>query len=360
MNEIERQIEGDFEEENKVVKEENNNIKFKNSYNRNNDKNNKIILYVLLSVLVFVLLDVIIYFVFLRSDDNSNNAIDNDNSIVDDVITDNVSGDLEENNIAYVTCDDNAALLNVRNSPTGDIIDGLSCYKEITIEDEVAGTDNCPKWYKISYKKRGSNYTGYSCSTYIKKNSIGNDITDMIELLIDKANNYYEGNVLKAYCGYNLSNEKKEIEFEDDGNIMKGEYIKSEYNSLNELKNFLLSFMDESVFTTKLFLSDINNPKYYDNYYEIDGNLYCRNYSGKGWMSYYTGNYDYEVVDVTDNKISINIAYEYLNDNITDDDKCNLNNLVSCTNSKFNYDLGKIIIEKDNDDYIITKMDFHK
>jgi len=33
--------------------------------------------------------------------------------------------------------------LNVRNSTSGDIIDGLSCYKEVTIEEELPGTDNC-------------------------------------------------------------------------------------------------------------------------------------------------------------------------------------------------------------------------
>ena len=203
MNDIERQIEGDFDEEDRDIKEEDNNIKFKNSYNRNNDKNNKIILYVLLVVLFFGLLGFIIYFLFVRSDNNSNNDVDNDNSIVNDVITDNVSGDLEQGGTAYVSCDDNTALLNVRNSPTGDIIDGLSCYKEIIIEDEVGGTDNCSKWYKISYQKRGSNYTGYSCSTYIKKNDISNDIKSMVELLINKANDYYEGNVLKVFCGYN-------------------------------------------------------------------------------------------------------------------------------------------------------------
>ena len=32
----------------------------------------------------------------------------------------------KEENIGYVSCDDNTSLLNVRNSTTGDIIDGLS------------------------------------------------------------------------------------------------------------------------------------------------------------------------------------------------------------------------------------------
>ena len=31
----------------------------------------------------------------------------------------------KEENIGYVSCDDNTSLLNVRNSTTGDIIDGI-------------------------------------------------------------------------------------------------------------------------------------------------------------------------------------------------------------------------------------------
>ena len=43
----------------------------------------------------------------------------------------------KEENIGYVSCDDNTALLNVRNSTSGDIIDGLSCYKQVNIEEEL-------------------------------------------------------------------------------------------------------------------------------------------------------------------------------------------------------------------------------
>ena len=357
MNDIERQIEEDFVDENKEIEEGDNTIKNKFIFNKNNDNKRKKIIYLIICAFLVVIFAIFIYLIVLKKDDNNNKV--NNKTSVDNNITENMDNNLVKDNTAYVTCDDNTALLNVRNSPTGDIIDGLSCYKEIIIEEELEGTDNCSKWYKINYKKRGSNYTGYSCATYIKKNEINNDIKNLVVELIDKANNYYENNFLKSYCGPNILDEKKEITFDEDGVQMTGIYIKSEYKSLEELKTYLLSFMDEALFTSKLKLSDFNNPKYYDDYYEIDGNLYCRNYSGKGWMTYYTGNYDYEVVRFTDSNIDVNIAYEYLDKEIIDD-KCNLTNLSSCTNSKFNYELGKATIKNIDGNYIITDINFHK
>ena len=167
-------------------------------------------------------------------------------------------------------------------------------------------------------------------------------------MFIDKANEYYDNSVLTAYCG-DTDGSKKTISFSDN---MTGEYVKSSYKNIDELKNYLYSFMDKNLIKVKLELSDINNPKYYDNYYEIDGSLYCRNYAGKGWLTYYTGNYDIEITSYSDNKISVNIAYQYINEN----SNCKLDNLSSCSRSDFVYEIGKINI----DNGIITKMDFHK
>ena len=79
--------------------------------------------------------------------------------------------------------------------------------------------------------------------------------------LIDKAQEYYDNSGLKAYCG--STNGTKTIDFDDN---MTGEYVKSEYKTLEELKNYLYSFLDKSLIKQKLELSDINKPKYYDNY----------------------------------------------------------------------------------------------
>ena len=120
--------------------------------------------------------------------------------------------------------------------------------------------------------------------------------------------------------------------------------------------------MDNSLIDTNLKLSDYNNPKMYDNYYEIDGSLYCRGYSGKGYRTLYTGNYNLEIANVTDSRIDVNIAYEYITEKTDqkENNKCTTDNLSSCKNSDFEYKLGKIVINKKEDKYIINKMDFHE
>lgn len=341
MNDIEKQI----EEVDNDIKEEEDNIKLKLNHNRNDDKKKKIIMYVVIGLLSVLLIVALVY-IFMNKDMSSNTNNDKENEEktnneqkpVDNIIN---------NKLGYVSCDDNTALLNVRNSTGGNIIDGLSCYKEVTIEEELEGTEACSNWYKISYSKNSSNYTGYACGTYIKKLEVSESTIKEVKSLIDKANNYYDNSILKAYCG--KSSTSKTIEFE---NNMTGEYVKSQYKNIDELKNYLLSFLDKDLIKLKLELSDIDNPKYYDNYYEIDGSLYCRNYSGKGWLSYYTNNYDIEVTSVNNDKINVNIAYEY----IDEDSNCKLDELSKCSRSDFVYEIGKITIENN----IITKMDFHK
>lgn len=332
-------------EEKEMMKEEDN-IKYKLNRNSDDEKKRKIIAYMIIGILS-ILLTVLLIYTFLNNDEADNNL---DNNNYDEVVNgtlDNTDEESNQNNLGYVSCDDNTALLNVRNSTNGNIIDGLSCYKEVTIEEELDGTSTCSKWYKISYIKNGSSYTGYSCAKYIKKLEVSETVLNKTKELIDKANDYYDNNMLKVYCGN--TNGTKIIKFKDN---MTGEYVKSEYKNIDELKNYLLSFLDKNLIGTKLELSDINNPKYYDNYYEIEGNLYCRNYYDKGWLTGYTNNYNIEITSVTDNKINVNIAYEY----IDEDSNCDIKDLSKCNKSDFVYELGKITIENN----IITRMSFHK
>ncbi|MGM9882427.1 MAG: hypothetical protein ACI31S_06265 [Bacilli bacterium] len=347
MDDIEREIEG--EEREKMTIDRN--------LNSSNKKNKKVILIILIGIII--ILGVILTIYFVGKDKKESNNKSNDNIVNKDEENKSESEDEEIKTISYVSCDDNTSLLNVRSSVSGDIIDGLSCFKEVTIEEELEATENCAKWYRISYQKRGKSYTGYSCGTYIKKNEINNKTIITVQNLIDKALEYRENSLLKAYCGKTTGS--KEIELSSGSDKMTGEYLKSEYKTIDDLKEYLLSFMDESLIELKLELSDINNPKYYDNYYEIDGNLYCRNYSNKGYNTLYTGNYDFEITSVTDNKINVTISYEYLTEDASNNSECkNVEDLSECPNSKFTYSLGKIVIEKKEDNYIITKIDFYK
>ena len=235
MNDIEKQIEGisDDNIEDTNNKEEDDTIKGRINSNRDDDKKKKIIMYIVIGILLFVLVGLIL-FILLDKEEPIN---DNVNNIDETVNGDTLDEEEDSVKLGYVSCDDNTALLNVRNSTSGDIIDGLSCYKEVTIDEELVGTDVCDKWYKISYDKNGNSYTGYACGTYIKKLEISEDILNNTRMLIDKANDYYEGSALKAYCGDN-DGSKKTIMFSDN---MTGEYVKSQYKNLDELKNYLLS-----------------------------------------------------------------------------------------------------------------------
>ena len=163
-----------------------------------------------------------------KDSDNNDNRNDKNNDVVEDN-----KDNKEDSAISYVACDGNTALLNVRNSVTGDIIDGLSCYQEVKIEEELEGNDACDKWYKISYKKRDNNYTGYACGTYIKKSNVKESTISKVKEIIDKANEYYEKTMVMPYCG-NTTDVKditfKNLSFQNDSDCLKERF--SSFKSL--------------------------------------------------------------------------------------------------------------------------------
>ena len=341
MDNMEKQIEGI--EEYEVIDMEDDTIKRRINRNRDDDKKKKIILYVIIGILLLLLGGLLVYVIFSNKDNEKDVNNNNNNEVV--------NGEIEEVdkdvNIGYVSCDDNTALLNVRNSTTGSIVDGLSCYKEVAIEEELEGTDACDKWYKVIYDKNGSNYTGYVCGTYIKMLDIDKTVLRDSRNIIDKVLEYYKANTTGVYCG--RSGSSKILPFD---NGMTGKYVKSEFKDIEELKSYVLSFLDEDLISIRLELSDIDDSKYYDNYYEIDGSLYCRNYVGSGVSSYYTGNYDIEVTSYSEDKTMVNIVYQYINK----DSDCKLEDISSCKRNDFIYEIGKVSII----DGIVTKIDFYK
>ena len=135
-------------------------IKKRKVINNNHDK--KKIIIILITIFVLLVFGIIFFLIFTSKDKDTNTA-DDDIKLQDDLPPE------KKENLGYVLCDDNTALLNVRNSITGEIVDGLSCYKEVVIEQELSGTENCSKWYKINYQKHDSAYTGYVCSSYIRE-----------------------------------------------------------------------------------------------------------------------------------------------------------------------------------------------
>lgn len=342
-----------FDDKKKKKRKEDDIIRF-SKRGIDSDKKRNIIIIILI-VIAIILIGVIGFLILTKKDNKSSNEDDNNTQEV-------VKEDEKEETgkkVFYVSCDDNTAPLNVRNSISGDIIDGLTCFKEVEILEEAGSTDACDKWYKINYQKKGSSYTGYACGKYIKESISDSTSMKKMKEVIDKANKYYEDNQVMVYCGETTGT--KTIQIEEDSHTFDGQYLKSEFKSIDELKKHILTFIDESLIKVKLEVADYNNPKMYDNYYEIDGNLYCRDYSGKGILKFYTGNYDIEVVSETDNNVNLKIVYEYIDENKLDEDdsKCSLANKASCPSSYLKYVIKNITLSKDNGNYIVTKMEFH-
>ena len=353
MEDIEKEIAGEEVLDDKEEKKEDGTITFGRNSNDSDKKRNIII--IALVLLAIVLIGVIGFLILGKKGTKENND-DTKSSETEEVIKEEKE-DVSKK-VFYVSCDDNTSLLNVRNSNSGDIIDGLSCFKEVEVLEEAGSTESCDKWYRVSYEKRGNSYTWYVCSKYIKESTSDSSSLKKIREVIDKANKYYEDNQVMVYCGE--TNGTKNIEIDQDGHSFDGQYLKSEFKSIEELKKHLLTFLDESLIKIKLEVSDYNNPKMYDNYFVIDDNLYCRNYSGKGWLTYYTGNYDFEIVSETDTTVNLKVAYEYLDeDKLDEESKCSLQNISSCSNSYFKYVIKDITLSKNNGSYIVTKIDFH-
>lgn len=347
MNDIEKEIEGvnDYE----LNKDGGFNINNRQK-DFNDNKRKKIVLIVTIILIILLIGGFTIYYLLNKLGANKNN-----NTSVEDTNKE-TKEEIKEETISYVSCDDNTSLLNVRNSTSGTIIDGLSCFKNVSIEEKATGDDNCPLWYKVSYQKRENSYTGYVCSKYIKEITLSSNTKKIIDDLISKAMDYAVNSTSKAYCGETSST--KTIEFKTEDDSITGEYLKSKYKSLDELKSYLSSFMSDSLIKKELKLSDINNPKYLDDYYEIDDNLYCRNYSASGLIATYTGNYDIEIVSSSDNKIEGKIAYEYITEEAIKDGKCTISNISKCNNADITYEISNFIIDKQDNNYIITKLTF--
>ena len=138
-------------------------------------------------VLILTLIGVIIFLLLNGKDKKEEDSKDKKD---DKEVKEEDKKEEEDNKTkkAYVSCSDNTSLLNVRKEPEKDIIDGLACFKEVTILEEKDKTDNCDKWYKISYEIADTSREGYVCSTYIKEDNTSDSTKREVKELIGKAN----------------------------------------------------------------------------------------------------------------------------------------------------------------------------
>ena len=198
----EKKSNNDFFENKKILKNNNN----------RRENNNKIII-IILAIVVVLLTAFVIYTLLIKD----RNTITTSKEKNEDGTKENIIIEEENDNTGYVMCDTNTSSLNVRNSIDGDIIDSLSCFKEVIIEEIAGESENCKKWYKIGYTKKGSNYTGYACGTYIKDVTTKSSTIKAVKEVIEKANNYYEKVLLLPWCGKTSDSKKITIEDKREG-----------------------------------------------------------------------------------------------------------------------------------------------
>ena len=68
-----------------------------------------------------------------------------------------------------------------------------------------------------------------------------------------------EDNQTLVYCGE--TDGTKTVKIETDGKTFDGQYAKSKFKSLEELKKYVLTFLDESLIKVKFELGDIDKAK---------------------------------------------------------------------------------------------------
>lgn len=166
-------------------------------------------------------------------------------------------------------------------------------------------------------------------------------------LMFDKASSFYLSTLLttKSFCGESFNN----------NNIVLDEvtYNKaSKYSSIQEVKNYLLSFLSSSMVDSAV--TDFG-------YKEIDGQLYCLASSGKGFLSDYTGNKKISVVNIDERKINYSIEFVFT-DRSSGNNSCQADmlnkslDLSLCSDSDLIKVSADFVIEKNEDGrWIVTK-----
>lgn len=196
--------------------------------------------------------------------------------------------------------------------------------------------------------------------------------------LYDKATEIYESWVLIPYCGV-ARNEIKEgdIEILGDSNYGNGSYYKSNFTSLDDLKNHLKQWLSEDIINEKVVKSYVLNGETYYNYVEDlsllskqdthyayidyvlkDNTLYCRLDTGKGWLTLYQDEYDIKVDKIEENKITYTITSTYAKQ----DSDCYLgmSDSKTCKEEDLEYKNTTFVIEKNTTgNFVVSEYTLH-
>lgn len=195
--------------------------------------------------------------------------------------------------------------------------------------------------------------------------------------LYDKATEIYSVWVLRPYCGVATSDiQNQELVKLGDSGYGNGNYYKSNFSSLDSLKDYLKQWLSGEIVNDKVRKSyEWNDKTYYDyvedtsllysgddytyvDYVLKDGSLYCRFDVGKGWLSLYQDEYDIEVDSIENNKITYTITSTYVKNNA----KCNLGTLGTkdCTEADYEYVDTSFVIERNSKgNFVVAEFTLH-
>lgn len=187
----------------------------------------------------------------------------------------------------------------------------------------------------------------------VEATSIGKD-------LYDKATEIFSTWNMLPYCGYSFV----EIHNQKTINLGNNVFYESSFNNIDELKNYLLNYLSSEIVESNINEEaqiDLNKITDYQNYIIYNNKLYCRQNSGKGWLSLYLGNYDIKVNNIQDNKITYIISSYYAKDY---DTTCNTDayngSLTNCPSESVIKKDTNFTIEKQNDKWIVTDYTLHE
>ncbi len=181
--------------------------------------------------------------------------------------------------------------------------------------------------------------------------------------LYDKATKVYETWQLLPYCGERVTNEKT-VNFKSGSTMYE-----SNYKNLEELKNYLSTFLSEEIINSHIKETAITDEtildtpgKEYTNYLVKDGKLYCRSNSGKGWLSRYLDNYEIKVNTIKDDIIIYDVKLANVSEYTATqtNSKCTYDSKISdCKENEIEYVDTKFIIKKINDNWVVTDYTLH-
>ncbi len=241
----------------------------------------------------------------------------------------------------------------------------------------------------ISFNKKTADNTQLDKNTPEKNNTILTEAeaNSIGKELYDKATEIYSVWVLYPYCGYNLLADKSNLKIEKlgDSGMGNGSYYQTNFTNLEELKKYLLQYLSKEIveekivaeyqrngetyynYVTELSLLSSNDFHYgYVDYVLKDNKLYCRLESGKGWLNdRYLGEYSLKTKTIEENKIEFTVTSTYISEEtyqkiINNTTECNILNTDKCTNNDKVYKDTDFVIEKIDNNWVVTSYTLHE